>query len=494
MFILLFFQAAYPASCEEKTPDKPGTMRVTPRDIVLLTLKNNRTINNAYLDRKYQKYTLKVAEDKFIPNLDIIVGPEYSETRSVTSRKKVVRGGSITPTFTLKIPTGAQFTYRWQNTLEVTNFFGQDTKNYRTLSRDRNSLTDWDMTMTASITQPLLKGGGIKSNTASVKIAQLQEEINKLELKSIIIDTITSSILSYRSLLQAHRQVEIDQRSLERAKELLKVNKSMVEIGRMAKLDLVQTETDIASKELDLLISRNDLQAARLDLMTTIDIQKDTQIIPVEEFDVQPVQLDDARLTDLALKNEPDYLQALFRVNIADLNLIVAENNRLWDLSLKATHSTTASSENIGDTYRMLFDEYSLEASLLLTIPIGDLTRKNLVIQRKVELQKARVNLNEVRETIEINVEDKIRDVRINIQRIELARQTRELSEKKLEVEKQRLGMGRTSNFELVRFQNDLVTAQNDELKAKISYLNSLTSLDQVLGATLDSWQVTIED
>ena len=53
--------------------------------------------------------------------------------------------------------------------------------------------------------------------------------------------------------------------------------------------------------------------------------------------------------------------------------------------------------------------------------------------------------------------------------------------------------MGRTSNFQMVRFQNDLVIAQNNELSNKISYLNSLTTLDQILGATLDTWQIKLE-
>jgi outer membrane protein TolC len=47
--------------------------------------------------------------------------------------------------------------------------------------------------------------------------------------------------------------------------------------------------------------------------------------------------------------------------------------------------------------------------------------------------------------------------------------------------------------FELVRLQNDLEQARNVELNATIDYLNALTRLDQVLGTTLDTWQVTIE-
>ena len=39
------------------------------RDCIAITLQQNRTIKNAYLDRVVQKYDLRVAEDKFSPKL-----------------------------------------------------------------------------------------------------------------------------------------------------------------------------------------------------------------------------------------------------------------------------------------------------------------------------------------------------------------------------------------------------------------------------------------
>ncbi|MET0114033.1 MAG: TolC family protein, partial [Limnospira maxima] len=61
------------------------------------------------------------------------------------------------------------------------------------------------------------------------------------------------------------------------------------------------------------------------------------------------------------------------------------------------------------------------------------------------------------------------------------------------EEEKIRLGVGNTSVVDLVRFQDDLVNAQNAELNAKIDYLNSLTELDRILGTTLERWDIIVE-
>ncbi len=71
-----------------------------------------------------------------------------------------------------------------------------------------------------------------------------------------------------------------------------------------------------------------------------------------------------------------------------------------------------------------------------------------------------------------------------------MAVRARELSEQKLAVEKEKLGLGRTTNFQLVSFQNDLVTSQKSELDVKLAYLNALKSLDTFLGTTLETWKI----
>jgi outer membrane protein TolC len=53
--------------------------------------------------------------------------------------------------------------------------------------------------------------------------------------------------------------------------------------------------------------------------------------------------------------------------------------------------------------------------------------------------------------------------------------------------------LGRGEIFQVVTFQNNLVEARNRELTAIIAYLNALTGLDQTVGTTLDTWNVTIE-
>ncbi len=75
-----------------------------------------------------------------------------------------------------------------------------------------------------------------------------------------------------------------------------------------------------------------------------------------------------------------------------------------------------------------------------------------------------------------------------------LAQQATQLSQQQLEIEQERLKLGKGSGvFQLIRLQNELAEARNRELDATIQYLNALTNLDLFLGTTLQTWQFKIE-
>jgi len=53
--------------------------------------------------------------------------------------------------------------------------------------------------------------------------------------------------------------------------------------------------------------------------------------------------------------------------------------------------------------------------------------------------------------------------------------------------------VGRSSLFQLLSFQDSLVSARNTELSSFINYLNALTTLDQKLGTTLKTWNIDVK-
>lgn len=456
---------------QPKPVAKSRAIKLTLSDVVILALENNRPIKNAYLERIAQRQELAVAEDKFSPNFTPAVSISIAQLG--TNRRATDADLGIGATVSVKVPTGGELSFRW-----ATN--GQ-TVSQNGLNLDIND-DPFSQNLQLSFNQPLLRGFGVNVNRASVDIARLTEQVNILDLKSTLSNTITEAILAYRELIRAQEQLKIAQISLQRAEESLANNRVLIEAGRLAPVDIVQSETEVARRQVSLIEAENNLEAARLRLVNIVDIEPTAVIVATDSLIAPAVSLNSDNLRQLAFDNQPDYLKAQLDLERTKLALLQAENNRLWDLNLNTSYDYA--SNNTSD----------VRIGLGLSRQIGDLTVERDFQRRLVNQLQAENTLTEQRENLDIQLIDRIRNVNLSFSQVELAKKVTESSEKQLEIarEKQRLGRDITV-FELIRLQDDLVQARNVELNAIINYLNALTRLDQTLGTTLDTWQVKID-
>ncbi|QOX77979.1 TolC family protein [Trichlorobacter lovleyi] len=470
----------------DSVPSHAADPIVTLDTCISLALKQNRTIKNAYLDRVAQKYDLRVAEDTFVPTL--VLTPSVSATGNTAALGGGTRTGNTNNT-TLTSGAGATLAEKLPagGNVSITGNYTVTGSEQLTPSRDYG----WNI----SLNQPLLKGAGLDVNLEPVRAARVTEQLNILSLKSTLISTLTSVITSYRSYVQAVKSLEITRQSLERSRELVATNRELIAAGRMAAIEIVQSEADLANQEFQLLSAENNLDAARLALTKAIDIDKNTRLTPVVETEIPSVPYTIAQAKQLAFANRPDYQGSLLSLDNAKRALVISKHNLLWDLSLTGTY---------GETYNR-FDSTSpvgssgvWMAGLTLTIPFDNLWRtsseRQAYIAADINLQKQQNSIARQREDIEIEIQDALRSAEMNYRQIKLATQARVLSEKKVEIETEKLKAGRSTNFQLVSYQNDLKNAQNNELSAIITYLNALSTLESSLGITLDRWGITLSE
>jgi outer membrane protein TolC len=71
-----------------------------------------------------------------------------------------------------------------------------------------------------------------------------------------------------------------------------------------------------------------------------------------------------------------------------------------------------------------------------------------------------------------------------------MAGRTLEFSEKSFEATKLEFRLGRISNNDYIREQEKLRDDQLAEIKNIIAYENAMTSLDQLLATTLETWEI----
>jgi outer membrane protein TolC len=71
---------------------------------------------------------------------------------------------------------------------------------------------------------------------------------------------------------------------------------------------------------------------------------------------------------------------------------------------------------------------------------------------------------------------------------------TRELDEQLLKAEQQKFAFGKSSIRNVIITQRALVAAQTSEIDARAAYARARASLDQVMGTTLETNRVALDD
>ncbi|MCB8766415.1 TolC family protein [Planktothrix agardhii 1029] len=452
-------------------------VELTLNDVIILGLENNRTIKNQYLDRIVQRQDLIVAEDKFNPNFTPSLSINWSDITQGNSTV-MTNGLVLSAGVVIKIPTGGELNMGWVGQRQQQNYQGSG-------GSDRDVLRQ---NLALTFKQPLLRGAGQRVNRADIEIARIKETINLLDLKSTLIDKITEIIISYRSVLQAQEKVEIDSQSLENAKKTVENTQFLIDAGRIAKAELITVQSQVADQEIALLSSRNNLRQRRLDLLELLDIDEDVNIIASQNLEIQPPTLDIDRIRQSILEHQPSYLKAKLNLENAKTQLVIDENKRRWNIDFETT-VTHQPAPNIID------NKTELSAGLTFSKALGDRSIERDFQRSRVNVLKLENDLKETIQNVNTEVTKNLQDIELNFKKVELSRQATKLAELQLsnEMEKIKLGFQGHRLLDLVDFQSKLNEAQNNELNAKIDYLNALTKLDKSLGITLDILGITLE-
>ncbi len=456
LLVPLLLASWSPASGQGRDGGDAARLELTLDDAIRLALQNNRSLLDAQLARTIQAFALEVAEDRYRPTAS------FSPT--VRAAREMDETAEFTAETGLRIQTGGQFELRWSKPLA-----GRD---------------DASDSVSLVFSQPLLKGLGAGVDTASLRVARLGERVGELAFREAIAGVVVSTIQAWRGLVRARRQLEIGEASMERARKQLETNRVLIEAGQMAAREILQSEADVAERELGLVETRNGVTSANFQLIGILDIDSAAVVRPVETPAAGRPVLSLAEALETALRHSPRFARALLDKEIADIELEVAENNRLWDLSLVADVSRSTDGAGQGTDY---------SAGLRLTVPLWERGPELAFRSARAGVTQAERGVEELRQAMDIEVRRAVHDVEVGRRQIELARQALALEEEKIEIERSKLQQGLSSTFQLIRFEEDLVRAQNAEVDALVDYENALTALDRTLGTTLETWGITVE-
>lgn len=473
------------------------TVQLTLPAAIALLLQNNQDLKNSALDRIVQRQQLREAEGTFTPTVQPILGLGMSQTLSNPTTGATSFSSAANSTTGATSFSSASISGTGSSSAGGTDTFAQDSALTQTAQVTGRLKTPLGTTLTvtvdpfqaqrigATVTQPLLRGFGKAVSEAPIKRARFNETRSSLELKRTLTDQITQASTRYRALARAQEALRIQQLSLSNQRQQLEFVQVLVNAGRRAHADLVEVEANIASTQTQLIAARNSLDQAKSDLLNLLDIDETLDIVVpqklIEEFKAGAIPVENLnaltlnRLLEIAYTNRPEYLQAKSSIQISELDLLVARDNKRFGLDVQVSAFLGDSSQmSTGISLTRVFEDQSLETAFQ---------------QNRVDLLKRQNDMVKITDDIRLEVESRLRDVNSSRLRTTAARRARELSSRRLEVTRERFRLGREDIFQVVSLQNAVVSAQNEEVNAKIDFLDAVTRLDQAIGVTLDTWK-----
>jgi outer membrane protein TolC len=127
-----------------------------------------------------------------------------------------------------------------------------------------------------------------------------------------------------------------------------------------------------------------------------------------------------------------------------------------------------------------------------ISYPLGLSSQKAAVARARVQLDQVQAQLKQIELQIATEVTNAAITARSNVERVQAAQVARELAQRQLDAENSKFAVGMSTNYFVVQAQNQLATAQNNELQAVLNYRKAMVELDRLQSTTLQSLSVTV--
>ena len=489
--------------------------------VVKSTIQNNLNLQSARLLPAIEREQVISAEAIF----DVVLGAGYTFTRSRSPNQQIGVGGNLTT-------VNSNITNLRSNDAEVGLSkqlvsggllkFSTDVRRENNQGSSGVNYTPnpyWKPSLTLDFSQPLLRGFGSKVNLASVAITQKQEQEAIESLRQELIDTVTNTETAYWNLALAWRNLAIQMWLVEAGVEM----RDIVDKRRGYDASLADWAQAVATVEQRLADVINYKLAVKEASDTLKVLMNDPQfplsneavLSPIDEVVHAPITIDFRAALLTAVSMRPTVRNAIYKIDIAEINEVVADNARLPELDLQAQVSSTGMSSNFGRSYYTSEsnaanpnggnvgtgafggDFISYVMGLAFEYPLGNRAAESEFRIARLQRSSAMVGYRTAIQNTILDVKTAMRNVVANAELIQATRISRLAAAealRALEVERDTVA-SLTPVFLNLLFSNQvsLANARVAEFQAIVNFNTSVAALYQAMGTTLDMHSVGLE-
>jgi len=485
-----------------------GTTDVTLTTLIDLTLKNNLDIRIEAYSPALGIEAINAREAIFDPLLRFTLSL-FSTTNPTAA---VLEGADILEVDRSNwdfggqklIPWGGTAGISWNNQREKTN------SQFATLNPSYVSQLNF------SIDQPLLRNFGKDVTRREIRIASNDHNVSQEQFRLQVMRSVATAIDAYWDLYGKIEQLEVRREALRLSEDLLRINRTRVEVGVMAPLEVATAEAEVARNEGILITAQADVENARDRVLTLINTPQlsalwSAKMQPVDapKLDRREIDLKESYLT--ALEMRPDIRQQRLQMDNDLIRLDFARNQLKPGLNLNAGWGATGLGGTAivnggpGEEPEMVPGGYGDALDQLFSFDFANwrvgATFELPVFNQAAEANHATARLNQsrnedrleaVRQVIAVEVRRLARATTTSFESSEAAEATRRLQEKRLDAEQKKFEHGLSTNFEVATAQQDLTEARTSEVISITTYQRALSALDLAVGTILDEYGIEL--
>ena len=370
--------------------------------------------------------------------------------------------------------------------------------------------------MDIAVQHSLLQGFGSKLNGRGIRIANINTTASREAFRSQLLNLVSQVVNLYWDLASAREDLRARQNALEITQKFVDDTKYEISVGAIAGVELPRAESELGSRRQDVSLARANVRQQAILLKEALSHTEDpvlesAEIVPIDRIEIP--ETDDLpplrQAVATAMAKRPDVAVSKFRDQTAEMNLAGTTNPLLPSLTVTAQtfNRGVAGTPNQGQNANPYFvGGYGTALAQIFrrnfpnNTVVGSFSASLGNHQAQADygidqLQFRQSQLTGQRDTnqIVVDIASQISALRQARSRHFTARNTRILQEQLLEAEKKR-SSGTTTFNAIMADQRQLIAAQLSEVNAQTAYAHARVALDQVLGETLEKYNISLEE
>lgn len=229
----------------------------------------------------------------------------------------------------LKIGTGLNVPLPTGGRIGIANELEIDDKEAGSIvsTEDRSSLS-------FSISQPLLRGGGVAVNTASIRLARLDAGVSEAQTKLTVIRVLAAAEKSYWRAYAAQKTLEVRREQLGLASENLTLVNRLIDAGSTPEVERFSAELAVAQQIEALVIAETDVRLRSRELARVLNrpdlpLSEPRPILATSDPRLTRFRVDPDALAERAIRERLELLELELQLAADAIRVDLARNAAL---------------------------------------------------------------------------------------------------------------------------------------------------------------------